>query len=556
MMAKNWMAAAALAFASAAPVLSADAAGLTLSALGRYDSGIRGAGGAEIVAHDPVTQSLFVINAAASSIDVLDIRDPTQPKRLRTLSETGGNANSIAVRDGLVAAVFAADKKTDPGKVVFYDAGTLEKVIEFAVGALPDMVTFTPDGRGLLIANEGEPNSYGQPDSVDPEGSITVVDLRPVRDCHSAQPSPRSFVAALRCVTASGVSPGSLRRTITFGALNRRDAELRAAGIRVYGPGASVAQDLEPEYIAVAPDGKTAWVTLQEANAAAVLDIADLSRPRLSTLIPFGTKDHSLPGNELDASDRDNAIVIRNWPVKGLYQPDAIASYRVGGQTYYVTANEGDDRNDFIPGEETIRVRALGAEALDPAVFGNISSLRDNMNLGRLTVTPATAPRNAQGQLTELQVLGGRSFSIWSSEGRQVFDSGADFERITAARYPLTFNASNDNNNFDDRSDNKGPEPEGVVLGTIDGRSYAFIGLERIGGVMIYDVTVPASASFVDYVNTRDFTLAPTGAAPTDSGPEGLAFITAADSPTGQPLLVVGNEVSGTTAIYAVVTGN
>lgn len=556
MMTRNWMAAIALTFSAAAPIMTADAAGLTLTALGRYDSGIRDGSAAEIVAHDPRTQSLFVINAAASSIDVLDIRDPAQPKLVRTLSEAGGDANSIAVRDGLVAAVFAAENKTDPGKAVFYDARTLEKLLEFPVGALPDMVTFTPDGRGLLIANEGEPNSYGQADSVDPEGSITVVDLRPARDCYNRQPSPRSFAAALQCVTDSGISLASLRKTVGFRALNSRADELRAAGIRIYGPGATVAQDLEPEFIAVAPDSKTAWVTLQEANAAAVIDLSDLARPRLSKLLPFGTKDHALPGNELDASDRDNAINIRNWPVKGLYQPDAIASYRVAGQTYYVTANEGDDRNDFIPGEETSRVRALGAEALDPAVFGDIESLRDNANLGRLTVTTATAPRNAAGQLTELQALGARSFSIWSSDGRQVYDSGSDFERITAARYPLTFNASNDNNNFDDRSDNKGPEPEGVTLGVIDGRTYAFIGLERIGGVMIYDVTVPASPSFVDYVNTRDFTLDPTGVAPTDNGPEGLAFVTAANSPTGKPLLVIGNEVSGTTTIYSIDQAN
>lgn len=548
----NWKAAAALAFAAALPVLDASAAGVTLTPLGQYDSGVRGASAAEIVAHDPGTQTLFVVNSAAASIDVLDIRDPTRPALRRTLQETGGNANSIAVRDGLVAAVFAADIKTNPGKVVFYDAATLEKIVEFPVGALPDMVTFTPDGRGLLIANEGESNGYGRPDSVDPEGSVTVVDLRAVRDCYNAQPSPRSFVTALRCVADTGVEPRTLRNTVGFRALNGRVDELRAAGIRIYGPGATVAQDLEPEYIAVSPDGKTAWVTLQEANAAAVIDISDLGRPRLKTLIPFGSKDHALAGNEFDASDRDNAINIRNWPVKGLYLPDAIASYQAGGETFYVTANEGDDRNDFIPGEETVRVRALGAEALDPAVFGDIESLRDNTRLGRLTVSPATAPRNAAGQFTELQALGGRSFSIWSSQGRQVFDSGSDFERITAARYPMNFNASNDNNNFDDRSDNKGPEPEGVVVGTIDGRTYAFIGLERIGGVMIYDVTVPAQSRFVDYVNTRDFSLSPTGPAPTDNGPEGLAFIPAANSPTGQPLLVIGNEVSGTTRLFAI----
>ena len=548
---------AAATFAISAPILAAEVpangtAAITVSLIGRYDSGIRGASAAEIVAHDPKTQRLFVINAAASSIDVLDISNPALPALVQTLTEAGGNANSVAVRDGLVAVAFAADVKTDPGKVAVYDAITLEKVIEFPVGALPDMLTFTPNGQGLLVANEGESNGYGRPDSVDPEGSVTVIDLRPARDCYKSLPNPRSFARALQCVTDSGIAFSSLRHTVGFRSLNGRADELRAAGIRIYGPGATVAQDLEPEYIAVAPDGKTAWVTLQEANAAAVIDLSDLSRPKLANLVPFGTKDHSLPGNELDASDRDNAINIRNWPVKGLYQPDAVASYRAGGQTYYVTANEGDDRNDFIPGEETVRVRALGAAALDPAVFGDVNALIDNTNLGRLTVSPATAPRNAQGQYTELQSLGARSFSIWASNGSQVFDSGSDFERITAARLPGVFNASNDNNNFDDRSDNKGPEPEGVVIGVVDGRTYAFIGLERIGGVMIYDITVPTASTFVDYVNPRDFTLPPTGATPTDNGPEGLAFITAANSPTGAPLLVIGNEVSGTTAIYAV----
>ena len=551
---------AATMFATAAPAMVAEAqlarrepARVTLSVLGSYDSGLRGQSAAEIVAHDPGEQRLFVINAAASSIDVLDIANPAQPALLRTLGEDGGDANSVAVHDGLVAVAFAADIKTDPGKVVFYDARSLEKLTEVTVGALPDMVTFTPDGKAVLVANEGETAGYG-PGLPDPEGSISVIDLRLTRNCLTGLRSQsRAPGGVLRCLLGPELSMDSRVRTIDFRALNDRRDALLAAGVRIYGPGASVAQDLEPEYIAVAADGKRAWATLQEANAVAELDLSDLARPALLRVIPLGTKDHALPGNELDASDRDNAINIRNWPVKGLYQPDAIASYKVRGQTYYVTANEGYDRNDFIAGEETRRVSALATSpGLDPAVFGDIAALRNNAALGRLTVTPATAPRNALGQLTELQVLGGRSFSIRDASGALVFDSGADFERITAERYPLRFNASNDNNNFDDRSDNKGPEPEGVVVGTIRGRTFAFIGLERIGGVMIYDVTEPARATFVDYVNNRDFTLLPTGATPTDNGPEGLAFIEAKDSPTRKPLLVIGNEVSGTTTIYSV----
>ena len=121
-----------------------------------------------------------------------------------------------------------------------------------------------------------------------------------------------------------------------------------------------------------------------------------------------------------------------------------------------------------------------------------------------------------------------------------------------AERLPKDFNSTNDaNGSFDTRSDNKGPEPEGLAVGTIAGRTYAFVGLERIGGVAVFDITVPSRSAFVDYVNTRDFSgdLATNGS---DSGPEGLVFVAATDSPTGSPLLLVGNETSGTTTVFAV----
>lgn len=542
--------------AAALPPRNAEPVSISLSLLGRYDSTLRNASAAEIVAHDARSQRLFVINAAASSVDVLDFANPAQPTLIRTLVETGGDANSVAVHDGLVAVAFAAAVKTDPGKVVFFDARTLTRLAEVQVGALPDNVVFTPDGKALLVANEGESNGYGRADSVDPEGSVSVVDLRFASNCLRSLPGQRPVATILRCLFGGNVSMDALVRTVDFRALNSQIDTLRASGVRIYGPGATVAQDLEPEYIAVDADSKTAWVTLQENNAIGVIDLSNLNAPALTRIIPLGSLDHSLPGNELDASDRDNAISIRNWPVKGLFQPDGIASYRVGRQTYYIAANEGDDRNDFIPGEETRRVSALATSpGLDPAVFGGttgITALRANAALGRLTATAATTARNAAGQLTAIEVLGSRSFSIYSSDGTRVFDSGSDFETITAERLPNVFNASNDNNTRDDRSDNKGPEPEGVVVGTIEGRTFAFIGLERIGGVMVYDVTQPANARFVDYVNSRDFTLSPTGTAPTDSGPEGLAFISDKDSPTRQPLLVIGNEVSGTTAIFQI----
>lgn len=508
---------------------------LDLSLLGRYSSGLVGESAAEIVAYDAGSKRLFVVNAAEVSIDVLNLSNPAAPAKIGTIQSEGGAANSVAVFNGLVAVAVEAPVKTDNGKVEFYSATTLEKLKEVAVGALPDMLTFTPDGKGVLVANEGEPNDApeeeGDPDfyAIDPVGSISVINL------------------------STGVATATVT-TIGFEDFNEDAEALRAKGVRIYGPGATVAQDLEPEYIAVSPDGKTAWATLQEANAAAVIDLSNLATPSVTEILPFGLKDHSIVGNELDATDRDGPgngpkIDLRNWPVKGIYQPDAIASYSFNGKSFYVTANEGDDRNDFIDGEETKRLSS-GSIVLDPAIFPTAADLKTR--IGRLTVTPFGAKRNQEGQLQEILVLGGRSFSIWSEDGQQVYDSGSDFERITARLNPLFFNASNDNNNLDDRSDNKGPEPEGVALGKIAGRTFAFIGLERIGGITVYDISNPQSARFVQYINTRDFTKDIEDPSAGDIGPEGLAFIPAASSPNGKPLLAVGNEVSGTTAIFGI----
>jgi hypothetical protein len=502
---------------------------LDLNVIGRYSSGVFDESAAEIVAYDPASERLFVVNSAAVTVDVLNLANPANPVLLDTIdaSAEGGAVNSVAVNNGVAAVAIEAAVKTDPGKVVFYDTLTLAKISEVTVGALPDMLTFTPDGNAVLVANEGEPNvGY----TIDPEGSVSVIDV-------------------------SGGFAAPTVATADFSAFNASIDELRAAGVRIYGPGATVAQDLEPEYIAVAPDGLSARVVLQEANALAVLDLSDISAPVITDIVPLGFKDHMIIGNELDASDRDPQgdpqIRIRNWPVFGMYQPDAIAAYQFNGRTYYVTANEGDDRDDFIPGEEGARVKDL---VLDPVAFPNAAELQADSALGRLTVTTFDGDIDGDGQFEKLYALGARSFSIWAEDGTQMFDSGSDFERITAQRFPDNFNASNSSNDPETRSDNKGPEPEGVALGELAGRTFAFIGLERIGGIMVYDVTNPQSARFVQYVNPRDFSKDPESelALVGDLGPEGLVFIPAEDSPNGSPLLVVGNEVSGTTTVYQV----
>jgi DNA-binding beta-propeller fold protein YncE len=487
-----------------------------LSLAGTFATGIFGESAAEIPAYDAKSRRLFVINAGEGKVDVLDMSDPANMVRVTQIA-VAGTPNSVAVHKGLVAVAVEAPVKTDPGAVEFYDTdGNLLKRV--AAGALPDMVTFTPNGKYVLAANEGEPNDDY---SVDPEGSITIINLS--RGLHRA--------------TA---------QTADFGAYNAKKDKLLAAGVRIFGPGATVAQDVEPEYIAVAPDSRRAWVSLQENNAFAVVDIR---RGKVIDILPLGVKDHSIAGNGLDASDKDDAINIANWPVYGMYQPDSVSAYNVRGRTYIVSANEGDTR-DYDAFSEEARVKDL---TLDPTAFPDAAALQENENLGRLTVTNTLGDADGDGDFDKLYVFGGRSFSIWSSDGKQVYDSGDAFERIIADAYPDQFNSNeDDNDSFDSRSDNKGPEPEGLAIAELYGRTYVFIGLERMGGVMVYDITDPRRPDFVEYVNNRDFSGDPEAGTAGDLAPEGLIVVPAKDSPTHKPLLVVANEVSGTTSVYTI----
>lgn len=492
---------------------------------------------AEIGAHDPGTQRLFVVNAQAAQIDVIDIANPTVPVLREDLSidvtPYGAVANSVAVYGALIAVAVEAADKTQPGKVVFFDT-SLQFISAVEVGALPDMLTFTPNGRYVLVANEGEP---AEDYTSDPEGSVSIINL--------------SAGAAAATVRTAGFSAfNGLSREALF---NGSGAGPKPA-VRVYGPEGTVAQNIEPEYITVSHDSKTAWVTLQENNALAIIDIGSAT---VSSVNGLGVKDHSLAGNGLDASDRDGIPVanagrirIKNWPVKGFYLPDGIASFIIGSETYLVLANEGDTRDWDGYGEET----RVGSMALDPAAFpaAVATDLKKSANLGRLKATTAQGDTAGDSIFKEIYTFGARSFSIRSTTGSLLWDSGDQFEQITAAQNPAFFNSNHEINKFDDRSDDKGPEPEGVTVGKAFGRTYAFVGLERIGGVMVYDVTTPTAPEFVQYANNRDFTEPTNTPAAGDLGPEGLLFISEENSPNGNALLVVTNEVSGTTTIYEI----
>ena len=512
-----------------APTVSAQDVQLDL--LGTYQTGLFDEGAAEIVAYDAATARLFFVNAGANEVVALDASSPSDLQEAFTigLGAFGAGANAVAVKGGIVAVAVEAEEATDNGRVVFFTTkGALIGSVE--VGALPDNLQFSPDGRYVVVANEGEPSGY-EADSVDPVGSVSIIDLQ-------------------NGIAGASVATAGFEAFNAGGSRAAETAVARGQGLRIFGPGASVAQDLEPEYVAISPDGLTAYVSLQENNGLALVDLATA---RVDALVGLGFKDHTAEG--LDPSDRDDLVAIRPVPTLGMYQPDAIAAYAVNGQTYVVTANEGDAR-EYDGFEEESRVRDL---VLDAAVFPDAAALQANDNLGRLTVTTTLGDAGADGDFEALYSFGARSFSIHAADGTRLFDSGDDFEQITAARLGADFNSDNDENGTgDSRSDAKGPEPEAIAVGEVDGRFYAFIGLERVGGVMVYDVTDPANARFVDYVTNRDFSVdaqladGSTNPAVGDLGPEGMAFIPAADSPTGQAMLAVSNEVSGTVSLYGV----
>lgn len=553
----------------------ASAGTIALSLLGRYETGVFDESAAEIVDYDPATRMTYVVNANSGQVDVIDASSPSTPTLSMSLDVAAdvaaafslnasdlGAANSVAVSGATLAVAIEADTKQDNGYIAFYQTdGTFLSAIE--AGALPDMVTFTPDGNTVIAANEGEPNGDY---SVDPEGSLTIVDVS----------------GGAGALTAANVTQ------VDFTAFNAGGTASLTGPVRISAKAASVAQDLEPEYVAVSADSSRAFVMLQENNAYAVVD---LTNNTVTEVRGLGYKDYSIPGNEMDPSNRDNGVNIRNVPVFGVYMPDSADAFEFGGTTYLVTANEGDGREyltdaadagdctaqggfDFDDGDcfhylDEIRIKDItdngatvdadliaraGANFQDDDQLGRLKVLTDLGTSGACASLATTGQPGADCSYDALYAFGGRSFTIWNSQtGQPVFDSGNDFEVITANRLGANFNASNDDNEGDDRSDDKGPEPEAIEVATIEGRTYAFIGLERVGGIMVYDITTPESSRFVQYINERDFTVADVEsdlALVGDLGPESIKFVSASNSPSGEPMLIVGNEVSGTTAFF------
>lgn len=466
----------------------------TFSEIGSLDIGEATA--AEISAYDPATKRLFVVNNgdAINTIDVIDMADPAKMTRITSIPLSGGAVNSLSVHDKKLAAAIEASDKQQPGKVTIYNTGDYSVIKTVTVGALPDMITYSPDGNYILTANEGEP---GADYTNDPVGSVSVIS---VKDNYSVT-------------------------NIDFSSFAGQQADLRQKGLRVFGPNASFAQDMEPEYITISSDSKTAWVTLQENNAIAKIDIVAKTA---TSIFPLGFKNYNDDANAVDLSDKDGSITFKKSPVKGIYQPDAIAVLQQGSTPFLFTVNEGDVR-EYDAFEEADRIKNI---SLDPAVFTDATALKQDAQLGRLNITKTLGDANGDGLYEALYSFGARSFSVWNGNtGAQVYDSKNELEQ-----------KCKDAGIYDDaRSDDKGVEPEGITLGVVGNKNIAFVGLERADAVAVYDVSNPGAPVFLQLLKSGD-------------APEGVLFIPAKDSPTKKSLLIVSSEGDGVVKVFTPAT--
>ena len=526
-------------------------AALNLTQIARYSAGQYNVDGGvmEIVAYNQATEWAYAINGQSGKLAAIPLAGLTAGAHVEALTGTEidvkalveaedstfqyGDMTSVAISPDstTLAAALQAQGSNDAGRVALFTCEedgslTLEALVE--TGAQPDMVTFAGDGV-VLTADEGEPREgYGE-NIADPKGSVTVVDVE-------AQEST----------------------VVDFSAFDSQRDQLAEDGI-VLKKGSAPSVDLEPEYIAVS--GGKAYVTLQENNAIAVLDIESQA---FEGVYSAGFEDHSTTAIDLDK--KDDAYDPQTYEsLLGIRMPDGIAAFTVEGTTYLVTANEGDarewgdeDQGTFYLSEDERDFGEEGVTSPTGAITAENSGLEGKVVFFKTEDFDGLDPEKDY-------VFGGRSFTVFQATENgleEVFTSGDDFEALTAQYVPEYFNASNDNAVLDDRSGKKGPEAESVTVGTVDGKTYAFVALERTGGVMAYDITDPEAITFVNYVNTRDFGTTVEGSEEYEDGeldkwvtggdvaPEGLLFLDAASSPNGEPLLLAACEVSGTVAVY------
>jgi hypothetical protein len=452
-----------------------------------------GIGSAEITTYDEKTKRLFAVNnGTLNKIDVIDISNPASATLIHSISLAtyGGYVNSVDVHNGKLAAAIESTNKQAAGKVVVFNTTTYAEEKVITVGALPDMVVYSPDGKYIFSANEAEPDATY---TNDPEGTVSIIS---VENNYSVT-------------------------TLNFASFASQLTALRTKGFRVFGPGNDIVKDVEPEYISISSDSKTAYVTLQENNAIAVIDIASKS---ITKILPLGFKDYSTTANAIDPSDRDGGVSFAPWKVFGTYMPDAVATVNYNGIPYLFTANEGDAR-EYTGYTEIKRVKDV---TLDATAFPNGAALKTDAQLGRLNITTSLGDTDGDGDFDALYSFGARSFSVWNGNtGDLVWDSKNELD-----------NKAKDFGVYDDtRSDDKSVEPEAIAIGKVGTKTIAFVGMERVDAVAVYDITNPTVPVFVKMFATGD-------------APEGVLFIPASKSPIGQSLVVVSSENDGMIKIY------
>ncbi len=484
------------------------------------------AGGSQNSSYEPLSQRLFSVNAAENKVEILKISDLEKSYRVGRIdvSSYGAKVNSVSTHDNLVAVTMSNNFPQASGKIVFFD--TLGNYLnQLTVGPNPIKVRFSPSLQHFVTVNEGNPSDDY---SSDPMGSLSVI----------------NFV--------SGNAQNLTQADVTTIDFSRYDTTAYDPLIRVFGNNgqASFSADMEPQGIGFNSNGSKAFVSLQENNALAIIN---LFPPSLDTIVALGFKDHNLSGQGLDASDQKASIdIAQQFNLFGMYQPDELACYEVNGSTYILSANEGSAR-DYSGYSEVERINNVN---LSPFTFNNSSQLQNDTVLGRLKVTTTLGNKTNGIQHDSLFSFGTRSFSVWDENGQLVWDSGDEFEQNLALLQAANFNSDYDNNSsFKNRSDDMGPQPKAIAVGEVDGNWYAFIGLNRMGGIMIYNVNNPQAPSFDSYILDRDFSKSANDTASGDLGPKHILFIPATESPNGIALLAVSNEVSGNISLYQIGQG-
>ncbi len=511
-----------------------------------------GASAGEITAFDPVTDRLFVTSSGLTAsgnastgvyrINVFNMADPTAITQHSTIDFStvfgGSNVNmaglsSLALNSGKgfgVASLIPTANTTTVGKVGFFNLSTGAAIGTLDVGYHPDSVTFSPDGSKLIVVNEAE---FNPASGTNAPGSISVIDVSTINSGNLAN------LTSLTPVTRD-FSSGNLAAGVTLnGVRNPNLAAIGTSGPFINSvpdfstPAVGIENAIEPEYAAVV--GDKVYVSLQDNNAIAEYDMTSDKWTKVTNL---GTI-----AQTIDATDTGSTISI-SQVVHGMPMPDTVATYQVAGKTYVVTANEGDarvdDRDVSRFGDNSGNDTMSGlVDTNAPSNFpATNTGVRADSQLGRLNVSRIDGDTDADGKIDRPTMLGTRSFSIWEVTETgltRVFDSGSDFETKISLLDPTGW--------VDSRSDDKGPEPEGLTLGVIDGETYAFIGMERTNSIFMYNVSNPANATFFGY--TRLVLGDGSNTSATPFRPESLAFVSALDSPNGQNLLLVGYEGDG-----------